>query len=48
MATESTHHAHYHKGSHPIEDAQVLDTEDDVVQEERAQAAEADAGDPKA
>ena len=39
--------AHYHKGSHPIEDAQVLDTEDHVVQEERHQATEADAGNPK-
>ena len=39
--------AHYHKGSHPIEDAQVLDTEDHMVQEECHQATEADAGDPE-
>lgn len=39
--------AHYHKGSHPIEDAQVLDTKDHVVQEERHQATEADAGNPE-
>ena len=39
--------AHYHKGSHPIEDAQVLDTEDHVVQEERHQATEANAGNPE-
>lgn len=39
--------AHYHKGSHPIEDAQILDTEDHVVQEERHQATEADAGNPE-
>lgn len=39
--------AHYHKGSHPIEDAQVLDTKDHVVQKERHQTAEANAGDPE-
>lgn len=39
--------AHYHKGSHPIEDAQVLDTEDHMVQEECHQATEADAGNPE-
>lgn len=39
--------AHYHEGSHPIEDAQVLDAEDHMVQEECHQAAEANAGNPK-
>lgn len=39
--------AYYHEGSHPVEDAQVLNAEDHVVQEECHQAAEANAGDPK-
>lgn len=39
--------AHYYEGSHPVEDAQILDTKDHVVQEECHQAAEANAGDPE-
>lgn len=39
--------AHNHKGSHSIEDAQVLDSKDHVVEKEGHQAAETDAGNPE-
>lgn len=39
--------AHNHKGSHSIEDAQVLDAKNHMVEEECHQAAEADAGNPE-
>lgn len=47
MPQKQLTNAHYHKSSHPVEDAQVLDSKDHMVQEESHQAAEADAGNPE-